>query len=397
MKLLVLSHVFPYPTHDGGRFDIYYRLKALKTLGHEIYLVAFYNPIHGTPPLGPLEDLCKEVFALPYLRRHLSKVLSFRPYYVGCKENTPEIARVVTKLQNRVAFDAVIAESMHMGELGQQFLKALKIPHLILRMHNDEPRFMRSLAKTSPTLSIERAFFFVESIKFAWYEKSFFKMFSPQHAIWHISEEEYERYKKHYPKLNHHHLPAAIDLKDMQSYERVNQKNVLFVGALFSPNNLHALKWYLKKIHPTFVNKYPDYRLLVAGNSKGANETRLKELFGDFNKIDLIDTPEDLDLHYRKAQVFINPMLFGAGVKLKTLHAALKGVPIVSTVCGNEGTGLKNNQHLLVANTPAQFIEHMEELFAFEDRRKELAHMAQNYLRESYNQVAQLRTFSFGN
>lgn len=44
---------------------------------------------------------------------------------------------------------------------------------------------------------------------------------------------------------------------------------------------------------------------------------------------------------YNKATVFINPMFFGSGVKLKSINALVNGLLLVSTKVGTEGIGLK--------------------------------------------------------
>ena len=48
-NILIVSQVYPYPLHDGGRFDVYYRIKALFEMGYHVTLVGFYNPALPKP------------------------------------------------------------------------------------------------------------------------------------------------------------------------------------------------------------------------------------------------------------------------------------------------------------------------------------------------------------
>ena len=92
------------------------------------------------------------------------------------------------------------------------------------------------------------------------------------------------------------------------------------------------------------------YTLIIAGNSNGEGVGWVKKLAQQYNNIEVYDTPKDLEPFYENAAVFVNPMLNGAGVKLKTVNAIIQGVPVVTTTVGNEGTGLLPNRDIFVAD-----------------------------------------------
>jgi glycosyltransferase involved in cell wall biosynthesis len=66
------------------------------------------------------------------------------------------------------------------------------------------------------------------------------------------------------------------------------------------------------------------------------------------------DVP-DIGPFLRDASIFVNPERQRGGIKLKTLDAASFGLPIVSTVAGVEGTGLRAEHSCIVANDAAGF------------------------------------------
>ena len=387
-SILVISQVYPFPLHDGGRVDVFYRLRALKSLGAKVTLLTFYNPAFGKPDVQPLIPYCEEIFPVPYLRRKLSKIFALRPYSVGSRENFSELQIIQEHLQSR-CFDVIIAESHHVLSVANYFREQLKVSKLILRSHNNEPRFMFSLAQTSPLFSVQQAFFFVEALKYKLYESKLLSFLQPQDMLWHISFDELARYKKKYPWISQKFLPAAIEINKKRAIPRKG-KAVLFIGALFSPNNLQGLAWYLKHIHPNLISRYEDYTLLVAGNTKGVEKKKLANLFSGLRCFSFVDTPENLEPYYENASVFINPMRYGAGVKLKTVQAALMGVPIVTTSCGNEGTGLQDGKHLMVRDSAGDFFQAIAEIFANEKKGFALASAAVDYLVKNYDQEKQL-------
>lgn len=384
-KILVISQVYPYPLHDGGRFDVYYRLKALFELDYNVTLVAFYNPALAEPELDPLLSFCSKTIPIPYLRRQWSKILHWKPYSIASRENTKLIMEAIESIQGDV-FQAVMAESHHVLTVARQFQEGLDIPRLYLRSHNNEARFMLSLAQTSPKFSVRQFFFFAEACKYACYLPILMRSMQSKDRIFHISHDECEKGKRGYPHINQSFLPAAIDSTQMTPNRESLKKNVLFAGALFSPNNLQGLQWYLNKIHPHLVKEMPDYQLLIAGNTKGADPKAIDRLVGGLLAIKFYDTPPDMSPVYEEAQVFINPMQYGAGVKLKTVDALLKGLPVVTTTIGNEGTGFQNEQDLLIADDPNQFRKAVLQLLNNAPRRQAMVERAQLFLKDHYDQ-----------
>jgi len=385
-KILVVSQIIPFPPQDGGRVDIYYRLQALKELGYEITLVAYF-PSASPPDKQPLEELCEDIYFIPYERKKLSKVFSFTPYFVGCREDKGELGRVVIDLKRKErSFLFILSESHHVYSACSYLKEQLRAQSIYLRSHNNEPKFIWSLGKTSPIFSLKRYFFFIESFKYYLYEQKLLKQFPKENAIFHISLEEYAKYSAKYPEVDHRFLPAAIDIKSKLAFRASDKKNVLFVGALFSPNNLHGLKWYLQKIHKKLCEKYPDYQLIVAGNTKGACKKSIKKMFEKYSQILFYDTPKDLSEIYGMSQVFINPMQFGAGVKLKTLNAILNGMPVVSTTVGNEGTGLLDKMHIHVHNDPIEFKNALENLLSNPGSRENMVEDSQGFIMQTYDQ-----------
>jgi glycosyltransferase involved in cell wall biosynthesis len=96
--------------------------------------------------------------------------------------------------------------------------------------------------------------------------------------------------------------------------------------------------------------------------------------------------PEDLTPFYRSSAVFVNPMQNGAGVKLKTIEAALRGLPVVSTKTGAEGIGLVKDVHYKCANTPSDFAAQVSDVLRNRKMAHEIVRNAQEFLLDQYDQ-----------
>lgn len=111
-----------------------------------------------------------------------------------------------------------------------------------------------------------------------------------------------------------------------------------------------------------------------------------KNLSNKYTNIDIFDTPDDLDEIYKLGSIFANPMLHGAGVKLKTINAIVNGLPVVSTTIGNQGTGLKNGKHIYVSDDIYQYANMIRILIENKEKRLELIKNGQEFIKVHYNQ-----------
>jgi len=70
------------------------------------------------------------------------------------------------------------------------------------------------------------------------------------------------------------------------------------------------------------------------------------------------DLPKELWSH----RVFVAPIRYGAGTRIKLLEAAAAKCAIVSTTLGAEGLGFRNGRDLIIADRPADFASSVERL-----------------------------------
>jgi polysaccharide biosynthesis protein PslH len=146
-------------------------------------------------------------------------------------------------------------------------------------------------------------------------------------------------------------------------------KKVLFIGSLFMPNNLEGLKWYLNNIHPELLQT-EGYELIIVGGTGDKSEEYFQNEFKKYRRISLYCNVSDLAPFYSQATVFINPMLHGAGVKLKTINAVVNGLPIVSTSKGSEGIGLIDKKMSFIADKPTKFYKSILKIFEMKNEDK---------------------------
>lgn len=383
---LLISSYFPYPLDDGGKVDIFNRIKAIKSLGFKIYLICFVKDIPKEEHIKILSESCK-VFVLNR-NYNIFSIFSFLPFQV--KSRIPskiEIYKLFNKIKD-VFFDMVIVEHLYSVGFWNAISQNIKYGMSFIRIHNDEKSYFWNLFLAEKNI-IKKIFYFFESCKFYFFEK---KVFSKKFDVYlHISYDEKIKYQKKYPSVNNVFFPTHITDTYIKKYEYKSEKNILFIGALFMQVNMEAIAWYIKNVHFNIFNKYNDYKLIVAGNTR--NNKIIKTKFKG-NGIMFFDSPTDEELQkiYRISKVFIAPLLHGAGVKIKVINAICNALPIVSTSKGIEGTGLQHKKHILLANNPEEFQRNIIALFKNKFLCERLVIESQKYIIENYNEAKILKS-----
>ena len=199
------------------------------------------------------------------------------------------------------------------------------------------------------------------------------------------------RYRGAYPEIHATFLPVAIETEYKE--RALDSKTVLLIGSLFMINNQDAIRFYLQEVHPHLTRDVEGYRLIIAGNSRKKGIAWIEELIVTYDNVAIYDTPEDLDGLYAQSSVFVNPMRYGAGVKLKTVNAIVNGLPVVATTIGNEGTGLVSGEQILVDDNPMALCRYIKELLEDSFMRRRFVERAQEYLRKNYNQKEKLSAY----
>ena len=96
----------------------------------------------------------------------------------------------------------------------------------------------------------------------------------------------------------------------------------------------------------------------------------------------------DLDECYKKASVFVAPILVGGGIIVKVLDALAAGTPVVTTSFGNEGVGARPGSDLLVADDPADFASSVIRVLKEKGLAEALSSNGRAFVKRNYSQEA---------
>ncbi|MCP3999634.1 MAG: glycosyltransferase, partial [Gammaproteobacteria bacterium] len=143
------------------------------------------------------------------------------------------------------------------------------------------------------------------------------------------------------------------------------EKSLLNVSSLTWEANIDGLLWFIKSTWPLLKMQHPDLKFYIVGKDP---DPRLIAVASEESGIILTGFVEDLEAYYRRSRVFIAPLRFGSGIKVKIVNAMCRGIPTVTTSVGTEGLAIKNMQHLAIADNSEQQAEAIDTLLTDQDK-----------------------------
>jgi glycosyltransferase involved in cell wall biosynthesis len=105
---------------------------------------------------------------------------------------------------------------------------------------------------------------------------------------------------------------------------------ILYVGGYNKPNS-DGLRYFLDNSWPRILEFCPEAHLRVCGNVYRSFLNRA------FERVEFLGVVEDIETEYHNAEIVINPIWFGTGLKIKTVEALAFGKALVTTAKGIEG------------------------------------------------------------
>jgi polysaccharide biosynthesis protein PslH len=379
MNVLHVMPDFPFPADNGARADVWSRIVAMKSLGHSIDVLVMAQKARPSPT--HLMEVRRLVDNLHFVeRRPLRYCLATRlPTYISRNATLSE--HPLTR-----EYDVTIMEAEDTIAITDN--PSLRTGLKVLRVHNDEITYLREFLKAEENFT-KRQFLRLELMRLKPFVRSVHERVD---QLWFISESEWQRFFATHPNATHKAawLPPSIEIRKTLSPKSEDNKRVLFVGNLYTSLNRDALRWYLQHIHPV-LGRDPDYELVVAGSTQSREAARVfaEELRRQPRCAVHVDIGDPTSL-YDSCAVFVNPMRAGAGVKLKSIHAIERCIPVVSTSIGNEGSGFHDAEHVKVADSAEQFIAAVAELLNDRRLRAAQAERAYNRLVARYDAVANI-------
>lgn len=151
-----------------------------------------------------------------------------------------------------------------------------------------------------------------------------------------------------------------------------------FAASVWHPN-IAGLKWFAERVWPRLAGRGLTLDIYGPICSRiGGWRVPGMRLRGVVEK--MADCLSSLD-------IVINPVQYGAGLKIKTVEAMAAGLPVVTTPQGASGLEQLDGTALLIARDEAEFAAHLSLLARDPATRTRLGREAVNYVRDNLSEA----------
>jgi len=147
-------------------------------------------------------------------------------------------------------------------------------------------------------------------------------------------------------------LPHGVDQEYCRPYngER-HPETLVFSGKMSFHANIAGVLHLAEAIMPLIWQKRPGVRLIIAGSNPPASVRRLAQ----DERIEVTGYVADMRPYIEQAQIAVCPLPYAVGIQNKILEAMALGTPVVASSCAAGGLITTTDQHLLIADQPAEF------------------------------------------
>jgi len=390
MKILIISHFFPYPFYDGGGRRFQNIIKALQER-HEITFVVF---IYNEKNEQDLEAFRKEwervkIIPVPYPRggsfNRLNKIKWLlnpvaRPI-IFCNE----MKELVEKLIRAESYDIVQFEYAQTGQYlphsAPHTNTVRDMPPSILVEHDIIS--LAQLRRARVASGVKRKIFEYKNwLHLKRYERGVLSHFD---KIVTMSEADKKTLRRAMPGLDIAVVPNGVDTDYCRPSDTIIKPRLIFMAGIKHYANTDAAQYFIKDMWPLIKEGDPEVKLYFLGNYPIEEEGNL-DLSGKVTEPRIMWTGMVEDTRpYLSGSIFVAPIRIASGTRLKILEAMSMGCAIISTTIGAEGILAEPGREILIADTPHDFANVVLELLRNPARRREIGQKARALVEKRYD------------
>jgi len=382
MKVLIIDEWLPWPLENGKKIRTYNLLSRL-ACEHEIYLIAYTDEspkekekrnylesvgIHVIPVM----DIRVQKWTLKYYTLVLINLFSPEPFS-SVYHIKPSFIDELKKSVAAIKPDLVHCEWTNLAP----FLDYIPNIPSVISSHNVESDIWKRFAQASKNpvtkMVAKNQASKIETLERFWYPRA-------DHCLA-VSEADGKVIAGYGAKVTV--VDNGVDIKyyDVES-KNVDEKMIIFVASYETFSNQDAAYFFMDEIFPDIHRRSPDIHVWFVGKDP---PNKLKNYENKYPEVHVTGTVPDVREFLAKAALCFVPLRIGGGSRLKILEAMAMRKAVVSTSIGAEGLMIKNNENIILADTPAAFAQKIEDLSLDKQLRSNISDSAWSLVKNHYD------------
>lgn len=356
MHVLLLTQVLPFPPDSGPKVKTWNVIKYLSR-HHTVTLVSFVRGDQAEDVVR-LADRCSGgVHTVPIKReairdaQALIKSLATGAPWMMVRDGREEMFDLVGRLAAEQRFDVIHADQLNMAQYAEHAAqKSSTRPRVILDAHNALWLLYKRLAGTMRPgprkWLLARDWRLLRT-----YEGRVVRDFDGVLAV--SVEDQRALIEVAGCDREMTIIPIAVDIDEIPVVERLpGARKLVHIGTMYWPPNIDGMLWFVNEIYPLVRRAAPDSGLDVIGARPPQELASLEDRVPGLRVTGYVP---DVGPYLAQCGVFIVPLRAGGGMRVKILEALSRGLPVVATTLACEGIAVRHGEHVLMADTPAEF------------------------------------------
>ena len=158
------------------------------------------------------------------------------------------------------------------------------------------------------------------------------------------------------------------------------KSRVIFYGQMSRIENSDAAIWFIDNVMPRIQNV--EFEFIIIGSSP---PEKLIKLVEKTENVVLTGFVDDVAPFFYSADLFVCPLLLGAGIKVKVLEALYTGIPVLTNEIGIEGIPASPGKDYIRCNTAEEFANCITSLMVDEKERQRIGENGKEVINSSFN------------
>lgn len=377
MNILFICHRLPFPPNRGGKIRPFNMIRHLSQK-HTVVVASLAESEAELQAGAGLKEHCSEVIA-----EVVPKPVRWQQAFAALPTVTPSSvayfwsSKLNQRIQQRAAdmqFDAVFVHCAFVA----CYAINLPVTARVLDFGDlDSAKWQAYSQYRWFPLSIGYG---LEAMKLRRYEQ---KVARSVHSCTVTTQGEMDEFETLGVQVPCTVIPNGVDTEYFSpGFQAAPQTSeIVFLGRMDYFPNIDGIVRFVNEIFPLVRRQIPEATLRIVGSSPGRRVRNLTHIPG----VSVTGSVPDVRPYLSNAAVAIAPLRIARGTQNKVLECMSMGVPVVITPQVARGVQAIPERHLLVANSPEDFVQRILEILWNAKLRENLSLAGRNQIEQAHS------------
>jgi glycosyltransferase involved in cell wall biosynthesis len=387
MKICILTPRFPFPENGGDVLRINSVARYLKSKGHQLILISFYEDKTQTRNYDLYDKIYLEKRSgITSFFNTLRCMFTYRPLQCGYYWSSKFLKKLEDVIREEKP-DLYISHLLRMTP----YLEKLNLAQNSIIEMTDALSKTYSLSSDGKGSFLKRMVYKIERKRIFSYEKKVIVKFPKvvlvsQRDIDYLSSSVSQKFKQHLTL----HTNGVDCLENIAG--NFDNNRICFVGNMRTLQNQDAVLYFVKEVFPVIKEKIPEAKFYIIGAQPSE---QIKNL-GDNKNIFVTGFVENIQHEIALSCLAVAPIRIAAGIQNKVLMAMGCGVPVVlSSLISKAIPELISGKNCIIEDDKEEIADNIVKIMKDQILRKMISINAYNMVIKNYSWFAKLQNYEY--